>query len=240
MLSVGYLFEGKVIEHLKKHKGKYALGAAAGTLYYSDDITPRPLKNYIRSKVTGRETIHSSKDLLKGYENHPKYKELKDVADKADPEDLERLTKFGIHQKHNMPHPPNSNLPAGSEMGAYHLHTLPFQNFRDREIRLRDDIPDIPVEKVFKHELGHHIDTNKNAFSKVKEDINKPYWGQKREYVARKFAKEHSTSGKSYKDFINDTRKEADKMSDEDRAKYDKPETKKALSLFDNILRGKK
>jgi hypothetical protein len=229
MIPVSYLFEGKITEHLKKHKGKYALGTAAGALYFSDDITPRPLKNIIRSKVTGRDTIKSSDELLKGYENHPKYKALKDIADKADPEDLNRLTKFGIHQRHNMPPPEGAtNIPAGADIGGYNMHKVPFQNFRDREIRIRDDVPSMPVEKAFKHELGHHIDSEKNAYSKVMDDIDprtgqqKEYWGQKREYIARKFAKEHEKSGMNYKDFIKKTRKEADNLSDEDRAKYDR------------------
>ena len=230
MISLAYLFEGKVIEHLKKHKGNYALGAAAGALYYSDDITPRPLKNYIRSKVTGTETIHSSKDLLKGYENHPKYKELKDIADKADPEDLERITKFGIHNKHNLPIPRELKLPPGAtsdNVGGYHRYKPVFQNFRDREIRLRDDMPELPIEKSFKHEMGHHIDTEKNAYSKAVEDINKPYAGQKGEYIARKFAKENDPSKGTYKEHIKNLRKEADKLPEHERANYESPFKKK-------------
>jgi len=226
MVSIAYLFEGKIKEHFKKHKGKYALGAAAAGLYYSDDITPRPLKNFIRSKVTGTETIHNSDDLLKGYENHPKYRELKDIADKADPEDLERITKFGIHNKHNLPIPPELKLPPGAtrdNVGGYHKYKPVFSNFRDREIRLRDDMPNMPIEKAFKHELGHHIDSEKDTFSKAIQDTNKPYAGQKTEYVARKFAKEHATSGLSYKQFIKNAREEADKMSEDQRANYEPP-----------------
>jgi hypothetical protein len=221
MISVSYLFEGKVLDHLKKHKGKYALGAAAAGLYYSDDITPRPIKNIIRRAVTGRETIESSDQLLKGYEGHPHYKTYKAIADKLDKEDLNRLTKFGIHNREDMPSPRGGylNVPSGYEIGGYNKYKPIFQNFRDREIRVRGDVDKDTASRIFKHELGHHIDTEKNAFSKFKEDSPHQYKAQKTEYIARKFAKEHQ-DGESSRDFIKRARDEADRLTPEQRAEY--------------------
>jgi len=226
MLSLSYLFEGKVLEYLKRNKGKYTLGTAAAGLYYSDDITPDSVKNVIRRVVTGKETINTPEDLLRGYEGHPKYHELKKIASEIDPKDLNRLTKFGIHTKDDLPIPPNSNVPPGTpkeNIGGYYRHKVLFPNFRDRELRIRDDQPDFPIEKAFKHELGHHIDLNKNTFSKTASDMNVPYAAQKREYIARKFAKEFDPSKESARDFIKRVREEANRMSNYERSKYDSP-----------------
>lgn len=223
MIPVSYLFEGKIKEHLKKHAGKYALGTTAAGLYYSDDITPDPIKNVIRRGVTGRETINTPEELLKGYENHPHYKEYKDIADKLDKKDLNRLTKFGIHNADDMPDPGLSNAPPGTKkvnIGGWYNHKQLFPNFRDRELRVRGDLPAEEARRIFKHELGHHIDLNKDSISKGLDDSGQPYHAQKREYIARKFAKEHEPSKESYQDFIKRTRDESNKLSPEERSKY--------------------
>ncbi len=227
MISISYLFEGRVLEHLKKHKGKYAALGAAGALYHSDDITPDPIKNVIRRAVTGQDTIESSEQLLRGYENHPEYHKLKAFADQLDKRDLNRLTKFGIHQSDNLPIPDNSNIPKGYRIGGYYRYKPIFQNFRDRELRIRDDDPGLSVERAFKHELAHHIDTEKNAFSKTVGDINYPYHQQKREYVAHKFEQEYEP-GESYRDFIKRARKEADTLDPMSRQQY-----------IDNVIRNR-
>lgn len=228
MLSIAYLFEGRVIEHLKKHKGKYALGAAAAGLYFSDDITPRPIKNIIRRGVTGQDTIESSDQLLKGYENHPHYQSLKAVADKMDKEDLNRLTKLKIHgnQDELVRHlnVQRGDIPEDSEIqGAYAYHPI-FQNFRDREVHLRGDLDKDTITKAFKHEIGHHLDTEKSAFRKKLQDIGNKYESSKMEHVARKFAGRNEDN-EPYKNFIKRAREEANKLSPQERAnEYDKEE----------------
>jgi len=220
---VNYLYEGEILDHLRRNKEKYALGAAAAGLYYSDDITPDPVKNVIRRVVTGRETINTPEELLKGYERHPKYEELRKIARSIEKRDLNRLTKFGIHNKDNLPIPPYLNVPPGTarhQIAGYYLHKPFFSNFRDRELRIRDNLPNFPVEKAFKHELGHHLDTEKDTFSKTMDDWNRPYEAQKREYIARKFANEFDPSKESARNFIKRVRKEADRLSSFERSLY--------------------
>jgi hypothetical protein len=221
MISVSYLFEGKVLDHLKKHKGKYALGAAAAGLYYSDDITPRPVKNLIRRAVTGKDTIESSDQLLKGYENHPYYKDLKSVADSLDKEDLNRLTKFSLESPENM-----------GEGNVAQIKLQPaFSNFRDKEINLRNDLSKELMKKLFKHELTHHVDLGKDTFTKILKDNKYPYDAQVREHVANDFAKNHNFSDKEhYRDVIKKIREKHENL-----APYERMNNYKQLNVFRGV-----